>query len=73
MELVGDVDPDRLGKAGRLLETRLDVAERVAGAEIGEGDDGAGAAGELVFFTAIERAQAPCSSSWASRLSGLSG
>ena len=73
MELLGDVDPDRLGEAGRFLEPRLDVAKRIAGAEIGKGDDGAGAAGEFVTGIAVEAAQAPCSSSLVSRLSGLSG
>jgi hypothetical protein len=73
MELLGDVDPDRLGKPRRLLEPRLDVAKRIAGAEIGKGDDGAGAAGEFVTGIAVEAAQAPCSSSLVSRLSGLSG
>jgi hypothetical protein len=73
MEPIGDVDPDRLGEAGGLVQPRLDVAPGIAVAEIGESDDGAGAAGELVGGIAVERAQADCSSSWVSRLIGPSG
>jgi hypothetical protein len=73
MEPFGDVDPDRLGETGGFVQPRLDVAPGVAVAEIGESDDGAGAAGELVRGIAVERTQAGCSSSWVSRLIGPSG
>jgi hypothetical protein len=74
MELVDDLDADRFGKPRRLVEARRDVAPR-GRAEIGQRDDGAGAAGEVRFRAPVEAgAQAPSSSSPAStRLSGLRG
>jgi hypothetical protein len=48
VEPVGHLDADRPGEARRFVETRLDVAARIAAAEVGESDDGAGAAGEFV-------------------------
>jgi hypothetical protein len=73
VELAGDVDADRLGKARRLVETRLDIPAG-RGAAIGKSDDGACAAGEIRLVTVESGGQALCSSSCAStRSSGLSG
>jgi hypothetical protein len=77
MDLLGDLDADRLGKARGLLEARLGVAPRLAASsfsEVGKGDDGAGAASVILVRIAIEDAQAADSSSSAStRLTGCSG
>ena len=77
MDLLGDVDADRLGEAGSLVEPRLGVAPCLAAtalAEIREGDDGTGTAAEIVVRFAVEDAQAADSSSSAStRLTGCSG
>jgi hypothetical protein len=73
MKPVGDIDADRLGKASRLVEARFDVTAGGA-AEVGKGDDGARAAGEIRVVAVESGGQAPCSSSWAStKLIGLSG
>jgi hypothetical protein len=73
MELSGNVDADRLGKAGGFVETRGGVAAGGA-AEVRKGDDGAGAAGKFRVAAFEAGAQAICSSSCAStKLIGLSG
>ena len=73
MEPVGDLDADRLGQAGRLVEARGDVAPAVA-AQLGQCDDGAGAAADLVVGRSFEDAQAAGSSSSVStKLTGCSG
>jgi hypothetical protein len=73
MELLDDLHADRLGKAGGLVEPRLDVA-RIVAAEIRQCDDSLGAAGELTVGVAIENAQDPCSSSSCSlKFTGRSG
>ena len=60
MKLVLDLDPDRLGEPGRLVEPCVGVAERLP-AQVRQGDDGAGAAGEL-GIVADGEAQCACSS-----------
>jgi hypothetical protein len=73
VELVGDVDADRFGKARGLVEACFDVPAGGA-PEIGESDDGARAAGEIRLVAVKSGGQAPCSSSCASTRSiGLSG
>ena len=56
MEPVLDRDADRLGKARRLVEARLRVAPRLA-PQIGQRDDGAGAAGHFIVRIPVENAQ----------------
>ena len=74
MELVGDVEADRLGQPGRLVEASVDVAPPPPRLEVGKGDDGLGAAGELAFVRSIDDAQAAgSSSSWSMKLTGRSG
>ena len=74
MQPFDDVDADRLGETSSLVEARLDVAGIVVAAEIRKGDDGAGAAREIVVGIAIEDAQAAdSSSSWSMKLTGRSG
>jgi hypothetical protein len=74
VELLDDVDADRLGETRRLVEARLDVARIVVAAEIREGDDGSGAARKFGVGIAIENAQAAdSSSSWSMKLTGRSG
>jgi hypothetical protein len=68
------LEADRLGQAGGFVKSGLDVAGIVAPAEIGERDDGTGAASELVVGITIENAQAAdSSSSWSMKLTGRSG
>jgi len=70
---VGDGEADRPGEAGRLVEPRVGVAPPLP-SQLGEGDDGAGAAGELVRTVLVEDAQALCSWSSASwKLTACSG
>jgi hypothetical protein len=77
MELVRNLDADRLGKAGGLLQASFGVAAPLAAAafaEIGEGDDGSGTTAKIVVRIPVEDAQAADSSSSAStRLTGCSG
>jgi hypothetical protein len=77
MELLGDLDADRLGEAGGFVEPCLRVAAGLPApplAKIRESDDGAGAAAEILVRIAVEDAQAADSSSSAStRLTGCSG
>ena len=56
MKLVLDRDADRLGEARGLLQPRRDVAPR-ARAELGQSDNGAGAARIFAGFFAVENAQ----------------
>ena len=73
MQLVLDRDADRLGEPGRLVEPRVGAAQRLL-AEVGKGDDGSGAAGELGGGFALRKIQlagsSPCAST---RLTGRSG
>jgi hypothetical protein len=73
VKLLYDLDSDRLRKPCGLIEARVGIAARGA-AEIGKGDDRAGAARELRVAAVEAGAQEPCSSSWLStKLTGLSG
>jgi hypothetical protein len=73
MEPVGDVDPDRLGEAGRLIEARFDVAPPPPLRHVGKGDDGLRAAGEFVVGRVGEAQAAGSSSSCSMKLIGRSG
>jgi hypothetical protein len=74
VEPLGDVDPDRFGEAGRLVEPRLDVAPARFSRQVGKGEDGSGPSAELVVALALGGAQLGGSSSSASaKLSGCSG
>jgi hypothetical protein len=74
VELVRDLEPDRLGQPGRFVEARGDVAPARLAGQLGKGDEGAGAAAELVVALAVEGGQAAGSSSSAStKLTGCSG
>jgi hypothetical protein len=72
-QLLRDIEADRPGQARRLLEPRIGVAAPRP-PQLRQGDDGAGAAGEVVLVGSLEDAQAPGSSSSASmKLTGCSG
>ena len=74
MKLVGDVEADRLGEAGRFREARVDVPAPPPRLHIGKGDDHPGAAGELAVVLLAGGAQAAGSSSSCSmKLTGRSG
>ena len=74
MELVGDLDSDRLGQPRRLLEARVDVAESPPRLQVGKGDDRLGTAAELAVGRLFGEAQAAgSSSSWSMKLTGRSG
>jgi hypothetical protein len=74
MEPLGHLDPDGLGKAGRLVEASVDVAASPPRLQVGKGDDRLGAAGELAVVRTVGGAQAAgSSSSWSMKLTGRSG
>ena len=74
MKPVGDLDPDRLGEAGRLLEASVDVAPSPPRLHVGERDDRLGTAAELAVGRLLGETQAAGSSSSCSmKLTGRSG
>ncbi len=74
MKPVRDLDPDRLGETGGLVESSLDVAPPPPRLHLGKSDDRLGAAAELAVGNVFGGSQASGSSSSSSmKLTGRSG